>query len=168
MESDCSNGTCYKTPIDFMGASRQKSLCTYTREAIWDSKLISAVLASGVLKVILSSLVCMDLFPIKFIRMEPNFSQTAELCFVLGFSEKQTKPEFCLTPTWKQKSVHMCWKACDSLQTWIRLGLGCISVSTWLHISLQKIHPAGAQCRTSQALCMSWTTCGTGWAKIQK
>lgn len=55
MESDCSNGTCYKTPIDFMGAVRQKSLCTYTEEVIWDSKLISAVLASGVLEVILRS-----------------------------------------------------------------------------------------------------------------
>lgn len=54
MESDCSNGMCYKT-IDFMGAGRQKSLCTYTREVIWDSKLISAVLASGVLEAILCS-----------------------------------------------------------------------------------------------------------------
>lgn len=55
MESGCSNGTCYKTPIDFMGASGQKSLCIYTKEVIWDSKLISAVLASGVLEAILCS-----------------------------------------------------------------------------------------------------------------
>lgn len=55
MESDCSNGTCYKTPTDFKGVDRQKSLCTYTKEVIWDSKLISAVLASGVLEAILCS-----------------------------------------------------------------------------------------------------------------
>lgn len=55
MESDCSNGTCYKTPTDFKGADWQKSLCTYTREVIWDSKLISTLLASGVLEAILCS-----------------------------------------------------------------------------------------------------------------
>lgn len=55
MESDCSNGTCYKTPIDFMGAGWQQSLCTYTRDIIWDNKLISTVLASGVLEAILCS-----------------------------------------------------------------------------------------------------------------
>lgn len=147
MESDCSNGTCYKTPTDFKGADRQKPLCTYTREVIWDSKLISAVLASRVLEAILCSfpLHIFFFFAIKLVRMKPNFSQTAELCFVLGFPEEQMEPEFSLTPTWKQKLVHVCWKPCDSLQIWTQLGLWSLSVSTCLQVSLQKIHPAVVQ-----------------------
>lgn len=92
MES--SNGTCYKVPIDFMRANQQKPPYTYTREINWDTKLISAVLASGVLlRLFCEVWVCMDLFSIKFTGTEPSFSQTAELGFVAGVSKKQMKAQ---------------------------------------------------------------------------